>query len=54
MKKIYNAPETKIVAIATSSIMTGSGEYIDVSESNYDGNTTVESRSHSIWDDEEY
>ncbi len=54
MKKIYNAPETKIVTIATSSIMTVSGEYIDVSANDYNGETTIESRSHSIWDDEEY
>jgi hypothetical protein len=52
MKKIYENPTTTVVKIVTNHLMVGS-ESIPVSETNYDGETTIESRRGTIWDDEE-
>lgn len=52
MKKIYENPTTTVVKIVTNHLMVGS-ESIPVSETNYNGSATIESRRGTIWDDED-
>ena len=52
MKKIYENPTTTVVKIVTNHLMVGS-ESISVSETNYNGSATIESRRGTIWDDED-
>ena len=54
MKKIYINPTTTVVKIKPVHLLSGS-ETIQVSNEEYDGSATVESRQFrgSIWDDEE-
>lgn len=53
MKKTYIIPEIKIVKIGVAQMIAASTE-LGVSETHYDGTTSVESRKFgSIWDDDE-
>ena len=53
MKKTYIIPEIKVVKIEVARMIAASTE-IEVSNTNYDGTTSVESRSFgSIWDNDE-
>ena len=53
MKKTYINPEIMVVKIEVERILAASTE-IEVSTTNYDGSTSVESRGFgSFWDDDE-
>ena len=53
MKKTYIIPEIKIVKIRVAQMIAASTD-LGVSETHYDGSTSVESRKFgSIWDDDE-
>ena len=54
MKKIYQNPEIKTVKVQTAKMVATSTTQIGVSETNYNGSSTVESRNGgSFWDDDE-
>lgn len=53
MKKTYINPQTKVMKIEVARMIAASTE-LGVSETHYDGTTSVESRKFgSIWDDDE-
>ncbi len=52
MKKIYSSPSIKVRKMASRHLLSGSN--LGVSETNYNGSTTIESRDISFDDEEDW
>ena len=53
MKKIYKNPTTEIVNIEVAQTIAESGPTINYGTDDYDGESEIQSRRGSLWDDED-